>query len=74
RMVELVNTRRKELAEQRAQERSYVKNQGPAVYSTVPTGKDKVIVSADREKVIPAGRTILVLVVLCLLQVDSIVS
>ncbi|GJV47983.1 hypothetical protein Tco_1438195 [Tanacetum coccineum] len=49
RMVELVNTRRKELAEQRAQERrdrpmtpsqlrqymrTYVKNQGPAVYST----------------------------------------
>ncbi|GKA85345.1 hypothetical protein Tco_0806999, partial [Tanacetum coccineum] len=48
-MVELVNTRRKELAEQRAQERrdrpmtpsqlrqymrTYVKNQGPAVYST----------------------------------------
>ncbi|GJZ55828.1 hypothetical protein Tco_0611021 [Tanacetum coccineum] len=49
RMVELVNTRRKELAKQRAQEkrdrpmtpsqvrqymRTYVKNQGPAVYST----------------------------------------
>ncbi|GJW93309.1 hypothetical protein Tco_0172981 [Tanacetum coccineum] len=49
RMVELVNTRRKELAEQRAQERrerpmtpsqlrqymrTYVKNQGPVVYST----------------------------------------
>ncbi|GJX07435.1 hypothetical protein Tco_0195367 [Tanacetum coccineum] len=49
RMVELVNTQRKELAEQRAQERrdrpmtpsqlrqymrTYVKNQGPAVYST----------------------------------------
>ncbi|GJR07145.1 ribonuclease H-like domain-containing protein [Tanacetum coccineum] len=49
RMVELVNTRRKELAEQRAKERrerpmtpsqlrqymrTYVKNQGPAVYST----------------------------------------
>ncbi|GJW26017.1 hypothetical protein Tco_0039828 [Tanacetum coccineum] len=49
RMVELVNTRRKELAEQRAQERrdrpmtpsqlrqymrTYVKNQGPAIYST----------------------------------------
>ncbi|GJZ70398.1 hypothetical protein Tco_0633948, partial [Tanacetum coccineum] len=48
-MVELVNTRRKELDEQRAQERrdmpmtpsqlrqymrTYVKNQGPAVYST----------------------------------------
>ncbi|GJT98922.1 hypothetical protein Tco_1094440 [Tanacetum coccineum] len=49
RMVELVNTQRKELAEKRAQEqrdrpmtpaqlrqymRTYVKNQGPAVYST----------------------------------------
>ncbi|GJW98859.1 hypothetical protein Tco_0180667 [Tanacetum coccineum] len=49
RMVELVNTRRQELAEQRAQERrerpmtpsqlrqymcTYVKNQGPVVYST----------------------------------------
>ncbi|GJR77036.1 hypothetical protein Tco_0089401 [Tanacetum coccineum] len=49
RMVELVNTRRKELVEQRAKERrerpitpsqlrqymrTYVKNQGPAVYST----------------------------------------
>ncbi|GKE14413.1 hypothetical protein Tco_1421990, partial [Tanacetum coccineum] len=33
----------------------------------VPTGKDNVIVSAGRSKVIPAGRTILVLVVLCLL-------
>ncbi|GKG07668.1 hypothetical protein Tco_0330637, partial [Tanacetum coccineum] len=40
----------------------------------VPTGKDIVIVSAGRSKVIPAGRTILVLVVLCLLRVDSIVS
>ncbi|GJY87990.1 hypothetical protein Tco_0502618 [Tanacetum coccineum] len=39
-----------------------------------PTGKDNVIVSAGRSKVIPAGRTILVLVVLCLLRVDSIVS
>ncbi|GJT07952.1 hypothetical protein Tco_0842414 [Tanacetum coccineum] len=39
-----------------------------------PTGKDNVIVSAGRAKVIPAGRTILVLVVLCLLRVDSIVS
>ncbi|GKD71326.1 hypothetical protein Tco_1325416 [Tanacetum coccineum] len=29
----------------------------------VPTGKDNVIVSAGRSKVIPAGRTILVLVV-----------
>ncbi|GJR00865.1 hypothetical protein Tco_0523849, partial [Tanacetum coccineum] len=33
----------------------------------VPTGKDNVIVSAGRTKVIPAGSTILVLVVLCLL-------
>ncbi|GKB17388.1 hypothetical protein Tco_0851311 [Tanacetum coccineum] len=40
----------------------------------VPTGKDNVIVNAGRTKVIPAGRTILVLVVLCLLRVDSIVS
>ncbi|GKB67925.1 hypothetical protein Tco_0929337, partial [Tanacetum coccineum] len=40
----------------------------------VPTGKDNVIVSAGRTKVIPAGRTILVLVVLCLLRVDSKVS
>ncbi|GJX16636.1 hypothetical protein Tco_0217468 [Tanacetum coccineum] len=40
----------------------------------VPTGKDNVIVSAGRTKVIPAGRTILVLVVLCLLRGDSIVS
>ncbi|GJU37429.1 hypothetical protein Tco_1185783 [Tanacetum coccineum] len=40
----------------------------------VPTSKDNVIVSAGRTKVIPAGRTILVLVVLCLLRVDSIVS
>ncbi|GKF85861.1 hypothetical protein Tco_0253688 [Tanacetum coccineum] len=40
----------------------------------VPTGKDNVIVSAGRTKVIPAGRTILVLVVLCLLRVGSIVS
>ncbi|GJY69881.1 hypothetical protein Tco_0472863 [Tanacetum coccineum] len=39
----------------------------------VPTGKDNGIVSAGRAKVIPAGRTILVLVVLCLLRVDSIV-
>ncbi|GJY60011.1 hypothetical protein Tco_0459903, partial [Tanacetum coccineum] len=37
----------------------------------VPTGTDKVIVSVGRTKVIPAGRTILVLVVLCLLRVDS---
>ncbi|GJZ28013.1 hypothetical protein Tco_0572660, partial [Tanacetum coccineum] len=37
----------------------------------VPTGKDKFIVSAGRTKAIPAGSTILVLVVLCLLRVDS---
>ncbi|GJR49978.1 hypothetical protein Tco_1400499 [Tanacetum coccineum] len=37
----------------------------------VPTGKDNVIVSAGRTKVIPAGSAILVLVVLCLLRVDS---
>ncbi|GJX96679.1 hypothetical protein Tco_0352477 [Tanacetum coccineum] len=46
----------------------------PAGRYVVPTGKDNVIVSADRSKVIPAGRTILVLVVLCLLRVDSIVD
>ncbi|GJS88472.1 reverse transcriptase domain-containing protein [Tanacetum coccineum] len=40
----------------------------------VPTGKDNVTVSAGRTKVIPAGRTILVLVVLCLLRVDSVIS
>ncbi|GKD29299.1 hypothetical protein Tco_1240077, partial [Tanacetum coccineum] len=44
----------------------------PAGRYVVPTGKDNVIVSASRAKVIPAGRTILVLVVLCLLRVDSI--
>ncbi|GJT80030.1 hypothetical protein Tco_1054372 [Tanacetum coccineum] len=46
----------------------------PAGRYVVPTGKDNVIVNAGRTKVIPAGRTILVLVVLCLLRVDSIVS
>ncbi|GJW99832.1 reverse transcriptase domain-containing protein [Tanacetum coccineum] len=46
----------------------------PAGRYVVPTGKDNVIVSTGRTKVIPAGRTILVLVVLCLLRVDSIVS
>ncbi|GJR82998.1 hypothetical protein Tco_0153783 [Tanacetum coccineum] len=46
----------------------------PAGRYIVPTGKDNVIVSAGRTKVIPAGRTILVLVVLCLLRVDSKVS
>ncbi|GKA79526.1 hypothetical protein Tco_0786122 [Tanacetum coccineum] len=54
-----------------------VKPKGITMNSNVhndPTGKDNVIVSAGRSKVIPAGRTILVLVVLCLLRVDSIVS
>ncbi|GJT48655.1 putative ribonuclease H-like domain-containing protein [Tanacetum coccineum] len=46
----------------------------PAGRYVVPTGKDNVIVSAGRTKVIPAGRTLLVLVVLCLLRVDSKVS
>ncbi|GJU16108.1 hypothetical protein Tco_1144074 [Tanacetum coccineum] len=46
----------------------------PAGRYVVPTGKDKFIVSAGRTKVIPAGSTILVLVVLCLLRVDSKVS
>ncbi|GJX77416.1 hypothetical protein Tco_0324227 [Tanacetum coccineum] len=46
----------------------------PAGRYVVPTGKDNVIVSAGRTKVIPTGRTILVLVVLCLLRVDSIVN
>ncbi|GKF09761.1 hypothetical protein Tco_0043985 [Tanacetum coccineum] len=46
----------------------------PAGRYVVPTGKDNVIVSAGRTNVIPAGRTILVLVVLCLLRVDSKVS
>ncbi|GKG39007.1 hypothetical protein Tco_0460719, partial [Tanacetum coccineum] len=36
----------------------------------IPTGKDNVIVSAGRTKVIPAGSTILVLVVLFLLVVQ----
>ncbi|GJR79168.1 hypothetical protein Tco_0149953 [Tanacetum coccineum] len=39
----------------------------PAGRYVVPTGKDNVIVSAGRTNVIPAGSTILVLVVLCLL-------
>ncbi|GKD43306.1 hypothetical protein Tco_1267951, partial [Tanacetum coccineum] len=51
----------------------YIISPGRVTY-VVPTGKDNVIVSAGRSKVIPAGRTILVLVVLCLLRVDSIVS
>ncbi|GKA11498.1 hypothetical protein Tco_0691044 [Tanacetum coccineum] len=46
----------------------------PASMYVVPTGKDNVIVSTGRTKVIPVGRTILVMVVLCLLRVDSIVS
>ncbi|GKG03377.1 hypothetical protein Tco_0311013, partial [Tanacetum coccineum] len=48
----------------------------PAGRYVVPTDKDNVnvIVSAGISKVIPAGRTILVLVVLCLLRVDSKVS
>ncbi|GJX09581.1 FAR1 DNA binding domain, zinc finger, SWIM-type, MULE transposase domain containing protein [Tanacetum coccineum] len=46
----------------------------PAGRYVVPTGKDNVIVSTGRSNVIPAGRTILVLVVLCLLRVDSRVS
>ncbi|GJQ90145.1 hypothetical protein Tco_0001284 [Tanacetum coccineum] len=46
----------------------------PAGRYVVFTGKDNVIVSTDRAKVIPAGKTILVLVVLCLLRVASIVS
>ncbi|GKG39589.1 hypothetical protein Tco_0463734, partial [Tanacetum coccineum] len=36
----------------------------PAGRNVVPTGKDNVIVSTGRTKVIPAGRTILDLVVL----------
>ncbi|GKB19916.1 hypothetical protein Tco_0853839, partial [Tanacetum coccineum] len=39
----------------------------PAGMYVVPTSKDNVIVSVGRSKVIPAGRTVLVLVVLCLL-------
>ncbi|GJX13937.1 ribonuclease H-like domain-containing protein [Tanacetum coccineum] len=46
----------------------------PAGRYVVPTSKDNVIVSTGRKKVIPAGRTILVLVVLCLLRVDRIVA
>ncbi|GJT75041.1 hypothetical protein Tco_1041766, partial [Tanacetum coccineum] len=62
----------------RIRSKSYVVPTGrvkvPAGRYVVPTGKDNVIVSAGRSKVIPASRTILVLVVLCLLRVDSIVS
>ncbi|GKA32040.1 hypothetical protein Tco_0718407, partial [Tanacetum coccineum] len=46
----------------------------PAGRYVVPTGKDNIIVSAGRTNIIPAGSTILVLVVLCLLRVDSKVS
>ncbi|GKE97921.1 hypothetical protein Tco_0021272 [Tanacetum coccineum] len=50
-------------------------SEAPVAQQTIfPTGKDNVIVSAGSTKVIPAGSTILVLVVLCLLRVDSIVS
>ncbi|GJZ04943.1 hypothetical protein Tco_0538218 [Tanacetum coccineum] len=42
--------------------------------SVVPTGKDSSIVSTGSTKVIPAGSTILVLVVLCLLRVVSKVN
>ncbi|GKA27632.1 hypothetical protein Tco_0713800, partial [Tanacetum coccineum] len=45
----------------------YVVVKVPAGRYVVPTGKDNVIVSAGRAKVIPAGRTILVMVVLGLL-------
>ncbi|GKC39553.1 reverse transcriptase domain-containing protein, partial [Tanacetum coccineum] len=38
----------------------------------VPTGKDNVIVSAGRAKVIPAGRTILVLEVIILISLASL--
>ncbi|GKB83943.1 hypothetical protein Tco_0950838 [Tanacetum coccineum] len=38
----------------------------------VPTGKDNVIVSAGRSKVIPAGRTILVLEVIILISLASL--
>ncbi|GKE32534.1 hypothetical protein Tco_1451856 [Tanacetum coccineum] len=40
------------------------KDNVPAGRYVVPTGKDNVIVSTGRTKLIPAGRTILVLVVL----------
>ncbi|GKE45720.1 hypothetical protein Tco_1473004, partial [Tanacetum coccineum] len=46
----------------------------PAGRYVVPTSKDNVIVSAGRSKVIPVGRIILVLIVLCLLRVDSIIQ
>ncbi|GKD00611.1 hypothetical protein Tco_1170885, partial [Tanacetum coccineum] len=42
--------------------------------SVVPTGKDNSIVSTGSTKVVPASKTILFLVVLCLLRVVSKVS
>ncbi|GKA54980.1 hypothetical protein Tco_0753929 [Tanacetum coccineum] len=44
----------------------------PAGRYVVPTGKDNVIVSASRSKVIPAGRTILVLEVIILISLASL--
>ncbi|GJV76341.1 hypothetical protein Tco_1507925 [Tanacetum coccineum] len=44
----------------------------PAGRYVVPTGKDNVIVSAGRAKVIPAGRTILVLEVIILISLASL--
>ncbi|GJT35624.1 putative ribonuclease H-like domain-containing protein [Tanacetum coccineum] len=44
----------------------------PAGRYVVPTGKDNVIVSAGRSKVIPAGRTILVLEVIILISLASL--
>ncbi|GJZ81829.1 ribonuclease H-like domain-containing protein [Tanacetum coccineum] len=44
----------------------------PAGRYVVPTGKDNVIVSAGRTKVIPAGRTILVLEVIILITLASL--
>ncbi|GJS18692.1 putative ribonuclease H-like domain-containing protein [Tanacetum coccineum] len=46
----------------------------PAGRYVVPTGKDNVIVSAGRSKVIPAGRTILVLEVIILISLASLRS
>ncbi|GJX87280.1 hypothetical protein Tco_0339294, partial [Tanacetum coccineum] len=44
----------------------------PAGRYVVPTGKDNVIVSSGRSKVIPAGRTILVLEVIILISLASL--
>ncbi|GJR61345.1 hypothetical protein Tco_1503507 [Tanacetum coccineum] len=44
----------------------------PAGRYVVPTGKDNVIVSAGRSKVIPAGRTILVLEMIILISLASL--